>query len=139
MGDESIPVVPENGNFNVGPKTKPYQAKSSGFLSMADASKITGYHQDYLGQMARSGKLEATKIGRKWVVSKEALEKLLGETSGQEVLGGELPTEVTKNEQEVSANLAGPIPVILPEISKPLSLKSTYATWPAIVAIIGLI
>src|SRR5690606_27509919 len=49
-----------------------------GFISLADAAKKTGYHQDYLGQLARGGKLEAQKIGRNWVTTQAALDKFLG-------------------------------------------------------------
>jgi fibronectin-binding autotransporter adhesin len=45
-------------------------------LSLAQAAQITGYHQDYLGQLARTGKLPAQKIGRNWVTTIEAVYKL---------------------------------------------------------------
>lgn len=45
-------------------------------ISLAYAAKLTGYHQDYLGQLCRAGKLPASKVGRNWFTSKEAIEKL---------------------------------------------------------------
>ena len=45
------------------------------FISLAEASKISGYHQDYLGYLARVGKLEAQKIARNWVTTEAALKK----------------------------------------------------------------
>ena len=44
---------------------------------MADASKQTGYHQDYLGFLARQGKLKASKMGRNWFVSKGDLAEFI--------------------------------------------------------------
>ncbi len=46
---------------------------SAEILSLAEASKITGYHQDYLGQLCRAGKLKGSKIGRNWTTTRQAL------------------------------------------------------------------
>jgi hypothetical protein len=54
------------------------EKSDSVFLSLHQAAKMTGYHQDYLGQMARSGKLEARKVGRNWQTTKLAIDKMLG-------------------------------------------------------------
>lgn len=43
------------------------------YIASSTAMKLTGYTQDYIGQLARSGAVEAHKVGRKWFVSKEAL------------------------------------------------------------------
>lgn len=43
-------------------------------ISLAEAARITGYHQDYLGQLCRGGKLKATKYGRNWFTTTEAIE-----------------------------------------------------------------
>ena len=45
-------------------------------ISLARAAQLTGYHQDYLGQLCRLGKLEAVKIGRNWFTSPQALNNL---------------------------------------------------------------
>jgi hypothetical protein len=52
---------------------------------MHQAAKMTGYHQDYLGQMARSGKLEAHKMGRNWFTTKLAIDKMLGRAPKEDV------------------------------------------------------
>lgn len=54
------------------------------FLSLHQAAKMTGYHQDYLGQMARSGKLEARKVGRNWQTTKHAIDKMLGRVPSED-------------------------------------------------------
>ncbi|HLC44344.1 MAG TPA: hypothetical protein VJK50_00650, partial [Patescibacteria group bacterium] len=45
-------------------------------ISLSNASKYTGYHSDYLSYLARTGKLQAQKIGRNWVTTRHALQKL---------------------------------------------------------------
>jgi len=44
------------------------------FISLAEASRLTGYHQDYLGFLCRTGKLNGYKIGRNWTTTKQGLE-----------------------------------------------------------------
>jgi len=43
------------------------------------ASQIASYHRDYLGYLCRTGQLEAYKIGRNWVTTRSAVERLLAE------------------------------------------------------------
>ncbi len=45
------------------------------YLSSSDAAKRTGYSQDYIGQLARSGAVSAKKVGRKWFIEQSALEQ----------------------------------------------------------------
>lgn len=45
------------------------------FLTLADLAKQSPYSAKYLNLLARSGKLEAHKEGRNWLVSREALER----------------------------------------------------------------
>ncbi len=47
------------------------------FLTLAEASKLTGYHQDYLGFLCRTGKLHGYKIGRNWTTTKTALDEFV--------------------------------------------------------------
>ena len=43
-------------------------------ISLSEAAKITGYHEDYLGQRARLGQLKAVKIGRNWLTHRSCLD-----------------------------------------------------------------
>lgn len=55
------------------------------YISSKRASEITGYAKDYIGQLARGGKVSATRIGRAWYVDEMAL-ALHGSTeSGEQV------------------------------------------------------
>ncbi len=46
-------------------------------ISLSHASKLTGYHQDYLGQLCRVGRIKATKIGRNWYTTQAELQNLV--------------------------------------------------------------
>jgi hypothetical protein len=43
------------------------------YISANRASKITGYNQDYVGQLARSGKILARQVGNRWYVDRDGL------------------------------------------------------------------
>tara|TARA_B100000745_G_scaffold17100_2_gene12152 strand:- start:355 stop:1407 length:1053 start_codon:yes stop_codon:yes gene_type:complete len=43
------------------------------YIATSRAAAVTGYAQDYIGQLARSGELEARKVGRRWFVGKDSL------------------------------------------------------------------
>ncbi len=44
------------------------------FLTLAEASKMSPYSQDYLNVLARRGSIPAFKLKRNWLVSKDALD-----------------------------------------------------------------
>lgn len=46
-------------------------------MSLAEAAKLSGLTHDHLRRIAREGKLEATKIGRDWLTTSEALKAYL--------------------------------------------------------------
>lgn len=43
------------------------------YISSKRAARLSGYAQDYIGQLIRMGKLPATKVGRAWFVDELAL------------------------------------------------------------------
>ena len=47
----------------------------SEYIRLAQAAKGTPYTQEYLSLLARKGRIEAIKLGRNWLIKKEALEK----------------------------------------------------------------
>ncbi len=62
------------------------------YVSAARAAKLTGYHQDYVGQLARSGKILSRQVGNRWYVDNQALiahkeekDRLLGAVQAQSV------------------------------------------------------
>jgi len=55
--------------------------KKNQFMSLAEASKLTPYSKEYLGLLARKGVISATKIGRNWHITQEALEEYLAKST----------------------------------------------------------
>lgn len=47
------------------------------YISLKEASKISGYNPDYLGCLIRSKKLGGVMVGRDWFTTKEALKAYL--------------------------------------------------------------
>ena len=45
------------------------------YISLAEASKLSPYSQEYLSLLARKGKLESIKTGRNWVATRKAIEE----------------------------------------------------------------
>ena len=44
------------------------------FISACAAAKLSGYHQDYVGQLARSGRIASRQIGNRWFIERESLQ-----------------------------------------------------------------
>jgi len=43
------------------------------YLSAARAAELTGYAQDYIGQLGRTGKILSQQVGNRWYVEKESI------------------------------------------------------------------
>ena len=70
-------------------------------ITLGEASKMTPYTSDYLGQLIRKGRLEGKKEKGKWVTSREAVERYLQKVAEasyahQEILRVEVPAERIK-------------------------------------------
>jgi len=50
---------------------------SNELISLREASKLSGYHSDYLSFLIRSNKLKGHRVGRMWVVYKSDFENFL--------------------------------------------------------------
>jgi hypothetical protein len=49
------------------------EIKGKKYISSKRAAEITGYAKDYIGQLARAGKVAGTRFGRAWYVDETAL------------------------------------------------------------------
>ncbi|MDF1498501.1 MAG: helix-turn-helix domain-containing protein [Patescibacteria group bacterium] len=69
--------------------------KIIGYISLYEAAKLTNYSQEYISLLCRQKKIEATKIGRNWVIKKEWVEDYINKTngSGKNVI----PVKIKKN------------------------------------------
>jgi hypothetical protein len=46
-------------------------------ISLAEAAELYGFNPDYLGQLARKGRLRARKIGNSWATTPNDVEKFI--------------------------------------------------------------
>jgi len=51
--------------------------KGPSYISLAEAAKGTPYSQEYLSLLARKGRIEAVKLGRNWVIKKDAINRYI--------------------------------------------------------------
>ncbi len=72
--------------------------ESKKYISSKRASQLSGYNQDYIGQLIRDSKIEARRVGRHWFVSLESLEKQFEKTKGKTLPKGK-GSEKTQNEE----------------------------------------
>ena len=49
-------------------------------ISLSEAAAMSGLSLKHLGLLARQGKLQARKIGRNWVTTREAVSEYLGDS-----------------------------------------------------------
>jgi hypothetical protein len=47
----------------------------SKFITLREAARLTGYHQDYLSYCIRTGRLVGQKVGKTWVTTEEELKR----------------------------------------------------------------
>ncbi len=69
--EEYVPTPPQTPQ-----KTEPEALISfdgGDYISASKASEVTGYHPDYVGQLARAGQVLARQVGSRWYVHKEGL------------------------------------------------------------------
>ncbi len=102
------------------------------FISTKKASEMTGYAKDYVGQLAREGRVQARLVGRSWYVEEEAVKnhRFGNQTEPSLEVGTPIETEEeNKNtshenvseEKTVSSRYIyeelKPIPTITPRVS----------------------
>lgn len=70
--DAFKPEPPQNATYRADPETiVSFEGKE--YLSAPKAAEITGYHQDYVGQLAREEKVASRQIGTRWYVEREGI------------------------------------------------------------------
>lgn len=90
QADTYKPQPPERKQANDPDSLITFDGKD--YISAGRASKITGYHQDYVGQLARGASIPSRQVGNRWYIEREAVlahknekDKLLGAVQAQSV------------------------------------------------------
>lgn len=67
--DAFVPVPPRPPELvNTSSSDSIIGLDGSRYVSASQAAKTTGYHQDYIGQLAREGKILSKQVGQRWFV-----------------------------------------------------------------------
>ncbi|MBI4094049.1 helix-turn-helix domain-containing protein [Candidatus Kaiserbacteria bacterium] len=70
--DEFTPVPPGAEKRQPDPETI-VSFDGREYVSVGKAAELTGYHQDYVGQLCREEKILSRQIGRRWYIQRDAL------------------------------------------------------------------
>lgn len=54
--------------------------KKTQYISLKQASLISGYHPDYLSYLIRKGKVKGVRVGKSWLTTRESVLHYLSET-----------------------------------------------------------
>ncbi len=96
-------------------------------ISLSQAARLSGYHQDYLGQLCRLGKLRAAKIGRNWYTTQSELQTLVNNSEAYGVLDQFVitPDETTDETTDESGNIEDQSESLEPAMQVPV-VASNY-------------
>jgi hypothetical protein len=73
------------------------------YIPVRDASALTGYSKDYIGQLCRANKIDARRIGKIWYVSEVSI--LSYEPTAKEISVVQISTPaIVENISEISKN-----------------------------------
>lgn len=115
------------------------------YVSAHRAAVITGYHQDYVGQLARSGQILSRQVGNRWYVDRDSLlrhqkekERLLAELQSKSVgivrpttsTAPSVPTAEDIRELETHFNYVQEV-ALIPEPIKPEDFQDFEGTQTA--------
>ena len=68
-----VPVPPQKEKIESASSEMFVGADGNNYVSAARGAEITGYNQDYIGQLAREGKIPSEQVGNRWFVNMNAL------------------------------------------------------------------
>ncbi len=87
------------------------------YISASRASKLTGYNQDYVGQLARAGKIPSRQIGNRWYVDSDALVRHKAEKDALLAAVQSESVGLKTFAEPVSAPIAAPPVVTRPQLT----------------------
>ncbi|MEY4747504.1 MAG: hypothetical protein RLZZ416_553 [Candidatus Parcubacteria bacterium] len=71
QAEEYVPQAPKRENTAVAESLITLEGKD--YISTGRAAELTGYHEDYVGQLARKGTIPSQPIGNRWFIERQAL------------------------------------------------------------------
>jgi hypothetical protein len=113
--EEFKPEPPSRANITPEPDTLVF-FDGKQYISAARAAEITGYAQDYVGQLARSGTILSQQVGNRWYVEKQSLsrhksekDRLLGAVQSESVGLSRPRTNASNTVEYAGYASAGPL------------------------------
>lgn len=100
------------------------EIKGKKYISSKRASEISGYAKDYIGQLARGGKIDATRFGRAWYVSESALLAHMGGAALEEVQAVQEIQPIAVNKVNTSPAKK---PILSPALYSPYNFPKTWS------------
>lgn len=76
------------------------------YISSKRASKVSDYSSDYIGQLCRSGKLDAKMFGHTWFITEESLGRHMGTVSSPDAFKARIDN-LQKGSKKTSSGLNG--------------------------------
>src|SRR6476469_1248847 len=103
---------------------------NNSLISLARAAQLTGYHQDYLGQLCRLGRLPAKKVGRNWFTSSEALNNLTSISEPPQEVIEEPVIEMAPPAiaQSITVSQVEELPITITTIPRPVQSSNNVQT-----------
>ena len=115
--DAYVPQLPEKKDSVDADSLVSFDGKDH--ISASRAAKITGYHPDYVGQLARSGAIISRQVGNRWYVDRAALlshkkekDGLLGAVQAQSVGISRSDASILGSEDTHGSRYNGPGPFL---------------------------
>ncbi|MBY0539739.1 hypothetical protein K2P56_04940 [Patescibacteria group bacterium] len=102
------------------------------YISSKRGAELTGYAKDYIGQLARAGKVPGTRLGRAWFVEEAALLKHLGTDAtsdvGAEIVSVQKSKEETTPSTAVTSTTQAKKPLLSHHMITPAVLPKTWSS-----------
>ncbi|MEN9561045.1 MAG: hypothetical protein RIQ56_318 [Candidatus Parcubacteria bacterium] len=106
------------------------------YISASRAAKLSGYHQDYVGQLARSGHVLARQIGNRWYVDREGIlshkkekDALLAAVQS-EAVGLQIKSNVEKSVENITPQEKNLMPASTESVSYTLDNRDLFPSIP---------
>ncbi len=110
---------------------KPLYLEGKKFVSSKEASELSGYSRDYIGQLVRDKRIDATMVGRSWFVSLPSLEEHIEKQKGEKLLETEKKESPLISRYEKESIL--PIPHLPKKDTTPATVFERKISYPVLV------
>lgn len=98
------------------------------YISSKRASEITAYAKDYIGQLARAGKVPGTRFGRAWYVEEAAILRHAGKALDVPTIEHDAAVSATGSEAVKLQPALPQKPLLSPHMIAPIAMPKTWSS-----------